>query len=360
LATFIADNHETTPEVEAEAPKRSPFSWSAAIAGATTATALTGLLLLFGGLLSAIRNQDENTWNFAAAIYFVSSYAFGFFAGGYLVGRLTGVQTDSPAEESFRAAAHGLVAWGLAGGIWISAFALSLGEPGAAAEHVSNAAISPTSYWVDTLFRPQAPNNRHASLDGVQFAQADTGQSTDATTSPPPSDETQTPPTPNVPLNGEQYLGNAPDTSPPNERLNVQRNVVRHTPGDLAPEPQPLVEPSLEKLVADKSEVGRMLDADLAQGGYLSVDDRDRAAQLIAQDANLSYEDATTRVNSVQGRIRAQKDAAATMLHHQESMASLWLSISLLIGAVTSVFAAVFARREHDLESILVMLQPRK
>jgi hypothetical protein len=355
VATIIADNDETSFEVDAEiaSPR---FSWSAAVVGAVAALAVTALILLLGvglDILSGVRNQG-GSWTLTGAVYFAFSYAAGFCVGGYSAGRLAGVQTNSPGEEGFRIASHGLVVWGVVATVWALAFTM---VHAVSANALTGADTAPTSYWVDVLFRPQASNNRRASLDGVQFAQADTGQSTDGTPSAPPSLEAQPPP------QGAEELGNTPNSSTPNEqdeKTFAPRNVLRHAPGDLAPQPQPPSQPSPEKLAADKSEVARMIDADMILGGYLTVDDRDRAAQLIAQDATLSYEDATTRVNAIQGRIRTQRDSAATMLRREESVASLWLAFSLLLGAGVSVFAALFAQRRHDLRSMLALVrQPR-
>src|ERR1700750_1601240 len=95
------------------------FNWGAAIAGAVAATAVTLILLTLGsgvglGLMSVQRGDSATTFFSLGAIWVFASQAFGFTVGGYLVGRLIGPRWESAKEEEFRAAAHGLVMWGVA------------------------------------------------------------------------------------------------------------------------------------------------------------------------------------------------------------------------------------------------------
>jgi hypothetical protein len=135
--------------------------------------------------------------------------------------------------------------------------------------------------------------------------------------------------------------------------------VIRHVPGDLAPATLPPAPPTPANLDADKKEAGQILEADLSTGGYLSVDDRDRVAQLVAQDANLSYETATTRVNDVQGRIHNLKGSRDAGNEMAERYSILVLGIALLLGAATSIIAAISAGRENALRSAFSLLRGR-
>src|SRR5258708_6621778 len=102
------------------------FSWSATFVGAVAALAVTALILLLGvgvDILSGVRNQG-GSWTLVGAVYFALSYAAGFCVGGYSAGRLAGVQANSPGEEGFRIALHGLAVWGVVATIWALAFTM--------------------------------------------------------------------------------------------------------------------------------------------------------------------------------------------------------------------------------------------
>jgi hypothetical protein len=371
VAAIIAGNDDTAFELE-DGRSRPRFPWSAVVAGAIAALAVTGLLLLIGagiGLTLITRQPEPGTASLATlgVIYYLFSFVFGFSVGGHLAGRTMGPHIASADDESLRAGAHGLVLWSLAALVWISVFALFRGGPadlilrldpsGGARYSGDPTPVPPTSYWEDLLFRPQVESGQHASLAGLQFAQADTGQSTDATTAPPAPDTVQpAQPTPDQGATESQPYPSSPATQ--NETPQPPRQVIRHVPGDLAPTTLPPTPPTPANLAGDKSEVGRILEADLSSGGYLPVDDRDRVAQLVAQDANLSYEMATTRVNEVQGRIHNLYASLASG-RTGERYNSLSLGFALLFGAAASVLTAVAARRSDDLQSVFAFFRVR-
>ena len=370
MAAIVAGNDDTALEVgEDQAQPR--FAWSANVAGAVAALAATALLLLLGagiGVTLVAREPQSGgaSLTMFGAVYYLSAFIFGFAVGGHVVGRMIGPRLESTAEVTFRQAAHGLVTWSLAALVWISAFALLRGGPAdlifrldplGAVRHTGKPDTSPsTSYWEDVLFRPQALNGRHASLAGLQFAQADTGQSTDAAPAPPASDSSQQPQT--TPDQGTTESQPGSLLPPlPNDNPQPPHQIIRHLPGDLAPATLPPAPPTPANLGADKAEVGRILEADLSTGGYLSVDDRDRVAQLVAQDANLSYETATTRVNDVQGRIHNLNGSRDASVEMAERYSTLALGIALLLGAAASVIAAISAGSENALRSTFSLLR---
>jgi hypothetical protein len=373
VAAIVARNDDIAFEVGDGQPQPR-FAWSANVAGAVAALAATALLLLLGAgigvtLVSREPPSGGASLTVLGVVYYFSAFIFGFAVGGHVAGRMIGPRLESATEDTFRPAAHGLVTWSLAALVWISAFALLRGgsadlilrlDPLGAVPHTGepDTSLPSSSYWEDVLFRPQALNGRHASLAGLQFAQADIGQSTDAAPVPPASDSSQ--PTQSAPDQGatEGEPGSLlPPT--PNENPQPSRQVIRHVPGDLAPATLPPSPPTPANLGADKTEVGHILEADLSTGGYLSVDDRDRVAQLVAQDANLSYETATTRVNDVQGRIHNLKGSRDADNETAERYSTLVLGIALLLGAVVSVIAAISAGRENALRSAFSLLRGR-
>jgi hypothetical protein len=371
VATIIAGNDDTAFAVEGQSQPH--FAWSVIVAGGFAASAGSALLLLLGagfGLTLLARDPQSGRASLVVlgAIYYLFSHVFGFAAGGLVAGRMLGPPLDPVASDNFKRAAHGLLTWSLAALAWILAFALFRGGPAdlilrldplSAARHAgeSSASLPSTSYWEDVLFRPQALGARHASLAGLQFAQVDTGQSTDAAPAPATPDTSQL--TQLAPEQGETESQPGIPLPPAPTDPRLPRQVIRHMPGDLAPATLPPAPPTPANLGADKAEVGRILAADLASGGYLSVEDRDRVAQLVAQDANLSYEMATTRVNDVQSRIHNLNSAHDGAIESDERSSTLVLGIALLLGAVASVLAAVSAGSTNTLRSTFAQLRAR-
>jgi hypothetical protein len=175
--TGLAGN-ETAVRDEAPA---SAVSWSAVIAGAIVAAALSLVLLLMGSglgltMISPWSNSGVSATTFAVstAIWLIVVQWLSSALGGYLTGRLrtrwAGVHTD---EVFFRDTAHGLLMWALAtvvlagvlgsaasaivaGGV-SSATSLAAGTAQGAAEpakdRATTAAGLPTEYFVDVMFR---------------------------------------------------------------------------------------------------------------------------------------------------------------------------------------------------------------
>jgi len=350
---------ETVAVVSDEPPR---FSWSAAFAGAIVAAGVTFLLLTLGsgiGLSLVTVRHATATGAFLTlgAVYFLAAQAFGFAVGGHVVGRLIGPALETSREEDFRAGAHGLVTWALAVVVTAAIVALSALVAGSAAisgavtaastpssgTHTDQAAM--TSYWVDKLFRPDV-NVHAASLAWRQYAQADTGPSTDM----PPSSEqptqiapgdTQTPPSDNAP--------------PPNVTYGARDYFSGRATGvaPLAPiNAAPL--PTLRPLGADKAEAGRILTVGMAKGELLSEEDRVQLAQLVSLDTGLSMAAARHRVDDVAQRIHDDEVATAETARKAAAAISLWTAFALLFGAVVAVFAAVSARWEDDREQGLI------
>src|ERR1700730_2289974 len=99
---------------------RTPFSWSAAIAGAFAATAVTLIIVALGsgiGLSFASpygSGPSATSLTVAAAVWLVMAQTMGFATGGYLAGRLRSPAHDGIASETtFRDAAQGFVVWAI-------------------------------------------------------------------------------------------------------------------------------------------------------------------------------------------------------------------------------------------------------
>jgi hypothetical protein len=152
------------------------FNWSAVIAGAITAIAVTFFLITLGagvGLsLGSVPSSSKGTLAFLTlgAIYFLAAQAFGFTIGGYLVGRLIGPEIETAKEEEFRAAAHGMAMWALvvAGSLFLFGLTSTAGALATTSPHIAAQAPAGVSgYWLDVLFRP-AVNGPQVGADKAE------------------------------------------------------------------------------------------------------------------------------------------------------------------------------------------------
>lgn len=107
-----------------EAATRTPvhLDWSAAVAGALVAAALSFVLLSFGTALGLAVASPSSTWRdtssalaFLAGLWLLLTSLASFGLGGYLAGRLRTRWNVSAADEvEFRDGIHGLLVWGIA------------------------------------------------------------------------------------------------------------------------------------------------------------------------------------------------------------------------------------------------------
>jgi hypothetical protein len=280
---------------------RTPFSWSAAIAGAFAATAVTFIIVALGsgiGLSFASpygSGPSATSLTIAAAVWLVMAQTMGFAAGGYLAGRLRSPAYDGViGETTFRDAAEGLIVWAI-GVVAITALAGALGffAAGATAhvaagmssaprsEPATTASTSaPTEYFVDLLFRP-GPGAATAS-----------GQR--------PASDT---------------VGLAPAGAQP-----TLSNEAR-------------------------AEVNRLLVRSVAQG---RLDDSDRAylAQVVAARTGLSPDEAQRRVAEVESKARDVADKATKA----GAYLSFWTFMALLFGGTAATLAGMLGGSLRDAE----------
>lgn len=128
------------------APQGSYVEWSPVIAGAIGASAISFLLLTFGGavgltLTSPWPNEGVPAWAilFAVAWWSVMVQIGSFFAGGYLAGRMRTRWADATLHEvRFRDGAHGFTVWAV--GVLFGA--LLIAYAGGAAVHSATQATA--------------------------------------------------------------------------------------------------------------------------------------------------------------------------------------------------------------------------
>jgi hypothetical protein len=276
--------------VQVTPPAATPFSWSAAIAGALTATAIAFIVVSLGsGIGLSIASPyhagpSAATLTVMGAVWLVMAQALGFACGGYLAARIRRRAADDAGEETrFRDAAHGLVVWAL--GVAVAALlvgiaasyplsAVSNAALGAASSNSQEAKDGLTSYFVDLLFRPaRAPQ-------GSQAAAAP------AASSNPTADQT-------------------------------------------------------------RAEATRIVDRGIAQGG-LNDSDRAYLAQLVAQRTGMSPDEATGRVTDVENQARDTVKQAADKAAKAGAFLSFWTFMSLLFGGAAAVLGGMLGGEIRD------------
>jgi hypothetical protein len=292
----------------------SAVSWSAIVAGAAAAAALSLIMLMLGiglGLSSvspwAHHGLSAETIGVSAILWITFTQLVASGMGGYLAGRLrtkwVAVHTD---EVYFRDTAHGFLAWAVAslataalltsvigsivsGGIQAAATVAGGVATTAAAAAGSQMSKSdddsgPMGYFIDSLFRKDA--NAAATASAPAGSGAMSGRAAEPATA--------------------------------------------------------------------TSEIARIF-VNTIRTGPLPADDVRYVGQVVAQRTGLTQQAAEKRVSDTYARMQAKlRDAeiaakdAAEKGRKASAYATLWLFISLLIGAFCASLAATFGGRRRD------------
>lgn len=305
----------------------SVVSWAAILVGAVAAAVLSLILFLLGtGLgLSSISPWAHDgvtaaTFGIAAIVWVTVTQAIASGLGGYLTGRLrVRWQDTDPDEVYFRDTAHGFVAWSIAtlataalltsvvGSIVSTGVQATASVAGGAAtagvvaaahsgvgKEAGEQASDVSAYFVDALFRP-----------GPSTAVTDSADHDPVT----------------------DHHGTA------------HHNVIsNHQQPDAVP----------------TAEVGRILATSIANDS-LSAEDSAYIAQLVSQHTGLTQQEADTRVKEIYNNLQtkakeavAQAKEAADKARKASVGISLWLFVSLLIGAFSASLAATWGGRCRD------------
>lgn len=303
-------------------------SWSAVLAGATAAAALTLIMVLLGagmglGLASPWEGQgaEAKTLGIAGIFWITFTQVVASGLGGYIAGRLRAKWISLRTEEvGFRDTAHGFLAWAAAtlvtAALLMSAAGATLSAGARAGASLASGAAStaavvglgasrgedsssgPLAYWTDSLLRKAV-------------APAPTGPSAPASATP-----------------GQADSAGAPTASAP----------VVQSEGP-----------------APTAELGRIL-ANSLRTGAMTPEDTRYVAQVVAQRTGISQADAEKRVNDTFARAKATTDEAVAKTKEAADTArkaaaygSLWLFISLVIGALVAAYFATLGGRARDL-----------
>lgn len=291
----------------------SAVSWGAILAGATAAAALALILLMLGtglGLSSvspwASDGVSAATLGMSAILWLTLTQLLASGMGGYLAGRL---RTKWPAahtdEVYFRDTAHGFLAWAIA----------SLG----------------TAVLLTSVIGSIVSGGIQAGASVVG------GVATAASASA-----------------GSAMAGSDGDGGPMNYFIDsLFRSDASTTSAVAAPTGSGAGSP--EQTAASLSEVTRIFVNSLRTGSLPSEDSR-YVGQLVAQRTGLTQQEAEQRVSETFARVQTtlrEAEAAATeaadAAREAFAYASLWLFISLLIGAFVASLAATLGGRQRDL-----------
>lgn len=312
--TFPAPQREFAEERVVDTGRAgSAVSWGAILAGGAGAAALSMLLLMLGvGLgLSTIspwadRGASATAIGVSTILWLTFTQLAASGMGGYLAGRLrtkwAGVHTD---EVYFRDTAHGFLAWAVASLATAALLTASVGSiVGSGVQ--AGAAV--------------AGGAATAATAGAAAAGASAGVGGD-------------------PSNAAMgYTVDSLFRQTPSAESNPQ-------PGTTAERPAPM----------PTAEVGRIF-ASALRNGALPPEDARYVAQLVAQRTGISQQDAEKRVNdtyaTAQAKLRDAQAAAkeaADKARKASAYATLWMFVSLLIGAFVASWSATLGGRRRDL-----------
>jgi hypothetical protein len=287
---------------------REAVSWGAIVAGAVGMAAFALILLTLGtGLgLSSLSpwpgsGAHAKTFGAAVVIWIFVSQVMSSGLGGYLAGRLRRHWPSISGDEThFRDTAHGFLAWALA-------TLLMAGLLASAASGIGRtAAVAAAESGVHTA----------AGLGGVDRGNAQTAWQT-------------------WPMG---YLIDG---------------MLRPVAGASAPaETRP--EQALAS-VTQKQEIARIFLNALPSGAALSPEDTHYVSQVVAQQTGLSPADAQARVTTTYARLQDKMNAietaaraAADEARKATIHATLWLFVSLLMGAFAASYMATVGGRLRE------------
>lgn len=295
-------------------------SWSAILAGATAAAALSLILLLLGtglGLSSvspwAYKGVSASTFGVSTIVWLTVTQIIAAGMGGYLAGRLrikwAGIHID---EVYFRDTAHGFLAWAVASLATAALLASAIGSivsggVQAAASVVGGAATA-------------------TMVGGVALAGNETGK--------PHSSS-------GVEATTLNYFIDAlfRKDSMAIPAISTEGNIITT---DTAQQTSSNAE--VARIFLNSMSLKTLPPADIA---YIS--------QVISRQTGLTQEEAEKRVNNIYANIQTKKQNAeivakdvADKARKASIYATLWLFVSLLMGAFSASLAATWGGRCRD------------
>jgi hypothetical protein len=291
----------------------SGVSWSAAIAGALTAIAVSFIVISLGSGIgmelispySYSSSPSASTMTVIGAVWLVFAQAVGFATGGYVAGRMRRTPTPLRSDEvKFRDGANGLVVWAI--GVVVTFFILV-----AVVGKISSATGSAASGLGSTAVGLASATSQSPSVDYFS----------DALLRPNPQ--------------GAANGGNANGTA-------------NTTPGAAPAAATPAGgEANGAAARQQQAQINRILLTSLSPSG-LSNDDRAYLAQLVAARTGLNQDEAQRRVDAVTGRMKQDATQAADTARKAAAYLSFWTFMSLLFGAVCATLGGILGGELRD------------
>jgi hypothetical protein len=295
----------------------SAVSWAAILAGASAAAALSLILLLLGsglGLSSvspwAHKGVSASTFGLSTIVWLSVTQILAAGMGGYLAGRLrirwAGVQAD---EVYFRDTAHGFLAWAVATLATAALLASAIGaivNGGIQAAATLTGGVATAGVVAAASSKDGKPDSANESEAGGMSYFVDTlfRKNTNTTSS--------------------GYTESNIDSTGNTQRLASTTEVTR--------------------IIVNSMAMKSLPPADLS---YIS--------QLVSSHTGLTQQEAETRVNqiyaSMQAKMRNAEIAAkeaAEKARKASIYSTLWLFVSLLMGAFSASLAAICGGRCRD------------
>ncbi len=296
----------------------SALSWGAIIAGAVGAAALSLILLVLGTGLGLSSVSPWSGHGLKAATFGVSTViwiSFTQFAasgmGGYLSGRLRNRFTQTPVDEVyFRDTAHGFLAWSLAtlltAALLTSAIGSILSETTQAGAVAASGLSNQTAAAVPALMNSGKSNKPEGGNAG------------------------------------QDYLIDALLRKDAAVKTGAGLNVSS------------ALNSGTEESGKNSAQLARIFENALTSGS-LPAEDTRYLGEVVAQRTGLAQVDAEKKVVEVFNRMQvkakelevAARDAA-DKARKASAYASLWLFISLLIGAFVASLAATYGGRQRQ------------
>jgi len=326
ITQSIPNDYGRDPAFESLPGRNSAVSWGAIFAGAAAAAALSLILLVLGaGLGMSVvspwsqKGVSATTWGVTTILWITLTAVVASGIGGYIAGRLRSrwVATHSD-EVYFRDTAHGFLAWAVAtlltAALLTSVVGSIVGSAVDTGASVAGTAVAGTAAAASTVI---------AAKDSQSESEFDVDKSMSYFL---------------------DYLFRKNSTAP---AVTAEPGTPNTVPPAIANDP--------ESDAASKAEIARIFVNALGEG-KLPAADLTYTGELLSQQVGISQQDAENRItatfNTVQTKLREAEvatKAAADKARKATAYGSLWLFISLLIGAFVASVTAIHGGRQRDL-----------
>ncbi|MDR7122982.1 hypothetical protein [Rheinheimera soli] len=361
----VREQHAPSHLVDRSAGNQSAVSWAAIFAGAAGAAALSLLLMILGTGLGfsavspwSMEGISATSFGVAAIVWLSFTQLAASGMGGYLAGRLRTKWTDLHTDEVyFRDTAHGFLTWAVASlltavimtsvvsavgsGMRASAEMVG-GAAGAVAGTAAGSAATMAAsedgsgdnknalgYFVDSLFRADAQSSTERITPQANQPSPDVlaGRVASQTNELTPEAQAQ---------------GTTAPANEPAPQVQTERTASRSNGSDQGIRDIPA------------GEVTRIF-ARALYAGELPEEDQSYIAQLIAQQTDLSQQDAEQRVSEGFDKVKTMLKNAETTARETadearkaSAYAALWMAVALLFGAFIASLMAVYGGRQRD------------